>query len=69
MSSPIVPNVLTNVAATRALDGLQELTRNVAAPSERSRQCKKVNTFCIYGWQDWLRDGAGRSACAKGPQM
>ena len=48
MSSPIVPNVLTNVAATRALDGLQELTRNVAAPSERSRQCKKVKTFCIY---------------------
>ena len=48
MSSPIVPNVLTNVAATRALDGLQELTRNVAAPSERSRQCKKVQTFCIY---------------------
>ena len=41
LSSAIVPDVLTNVSATCALDGLQELAWHVAAPSERSRQCKR----------------------------
>ena len=46
MSSPIVPNVLTNVAATRALDGLQELTRNVVSLSEACGMSVALHVSC-----------------------